>query len=352
MKCRFYSIVLLCLLLSTLLSPANVLAGKPKTRAVVDTAGYTVMLPEKVESVANLWFANTAAMLCLGAGDKLVAVMPNIRSQPWALHFYPKIAELPSAVSNAEELMKIDPDLVVTSTDALASTLNEAGIPAIQLMFTDYDSMKYAFSVLGEALGPEYKTKTDKWSELIDKNLARVAEAVGDIPEAQRPVVYYMQGRGFYSTFGANSIMNAWITAGGGVSASQKINLMGVTANVETILNTNPDVIIIGGVSQHEIYEDLMQAEEWRDINAVKNGRVYTNPMGVFPWDRFSIESAMQILFAVSVIHPDRFQVDLAREAMDFYKEFAGVELTRQQAQYIINGLQPNGEKYPVVTSR
>ena len=78
----------------------------------------------------------------------------------------------------------------------------------------------------------------------------------------------------------------------------------------------------------------------------MKNGRVYINPNGLFPWERFGMESVLQILWAAETLHPDLVDVDMVAETQAFYRDFVGVELTDQQAQNLLAGLDPEGNPY------
>ncbi|MGI5876200.1 MAG: ABC transporter substrate-binding protein [Dethiobacteria bacterium] len=322
-------------------------AEEATTKIITDMAGSEVEITTDIQRVVNLWPASNAAMLCMGAGDKLVGTTDFTKKLPWSQFVYPGIVDVPTATDNAEELLEIDPDLIITPTNDVAVNLREAGLPAINLMFSNYDEMKRAFAILGDALGEEYAAKAAAWSELVDNNIAEVSNALGDLAEEDKPIVYYIQGQtnqGLYSSFRGNSIMNDWITYGGGIFASALMGLEGTEVTAEEVLALNPDIVIIGGPAQHELYEELMADDAWKDINAVKNNRVYTNPNGLFPWERFGMESALQIKFAASVIHPDLYQVDMIAEVQDFYREFVGIELTDEQAQNMINGYGPYGE--------
>jgi len=344
-------ILLVSLVLMIAVSAAGCIdVGQPASnRTITDMTGAEVVIPAEIHTVVNLWPASNSVMLCMGAGDKLVGTTAFTKKLFWSQKVYPGIVDVPVATDNVEELLTLSPDLIITPQQKTAETLRAAGLPAICLMFSDYDTMKQAFTILGQAFGGEYIEKAAKWSDLVDQNTARVQAAVGSIPEDKKPVVYYIQGQsnqGLYATFSANSIMEDWTEVSGGIFASTLLNLSGTTASAEDVLALNPDVVIIGGPAQHELYEELMAAEEWKGINAVKNGRVYTNPNGLFPWERFGMESALQILFAASVIHPDLFQVDMVSEVQDFYKEFVGIELTKEEAQNMIKGYGPKGEDY------
>lgn len=332
---------------------SNPVAEEPqsKTRIVTDMVGNEVEIPTEINRVVNLWPASNAAMLALGAGDKIIATTDFTKGLHWSKFVYPQIVDVPTGTENAEELLQLEPDLIITPTAEVADALRNAGLPAVMMFFNDYDSMKQAFTILGDIFGGEYVDKAAKWTEMVDNNIARVQAAVGNVPEDEKPVVYYIQGqtnKGLYTTFAANSIMQDWVENAGGVFASTLLELKGSEASAEAVLALNPDVVIIGGPAQHVLYDTLMADAAWKDIDAVKNGRIYTNPNGLFPWERFGLESALQIPFAASVIHPDLFEVDLVAEVQDFYREFVGIELTKEQAQFMIDGYGPNGEDYDV----
>lgn len=256
---------------------------------------------------------------------------------------------MPVGTDNAEELLMLDPDLVIVPDEETAVNLQTAGLPAVYLFFQDYDSMKEAFTLLGDLLGGEYVDKAAAWCQMVDDNIAFVNEALSGLTEEDRPMVYYIQGqsdRGLYESFQGDSIMEEWVTIGGGIYAPAQLEMDGNSVQAEAILALNPDVIIIGGPAEHVLYEKLMADPAWQDINAVKNGRVYINPNGLFPWDRFGMESVLQILWAAETIHPDLVDVDMVAETQAFYRDFVGVELTEQQAQYLLDGLDPEGNTY------
>lgn len=150
--------------------------------------------------------------------------------------------------------------------------------------------------------------------------------------------------KGLYATAGENAFQKTWIELAGGLYASSLLGVKSNEVSAEAILNLNPDIVIIGGSAQHELYAEIMKDTAWKEIKAVKNKKVYTNPYGIFSWDRFSAESALQIQFAASVINPELYSVDLVQEVQNFYKKFTNVELTKEQAKNMIKGYSPTGE--------
>ena len=53
-----------------------------------------------------------------------------------------------------------------------------------------------------------------------------------------------------------------------------------------------------------------------------KNNRIYANPTGTFPWDRYSAEEALQILWAAQLFHPEQFKdLNMVEKTQAFYKK-------------------------------
>ena len=48
----------------------------------------------------------------------------------------------------------------------------------------------------------------------------------------------------------------------------------------------------------------LLPMAVWSGITAVNNNDVYANPLGVFPWDRYSCEGKLQVLWAAQKLSP------------------------------------------------
>ena len=79
-----------------------------------------------------------------------------------------------------------------------------------------------------------------------------------------------------------------------------------------------------------------------RTFPAVKNDKLYSNPVGTFKWDRYSTEEALQLLWAGKTLHPELFtDVDLVKETREFYSTFYGYQLTEDDAQRILAGQNP-----------
>ena len=95
------------------------------TRTIIDQVGNEVVLPEKIERVviASVWPLASVYVLSMGT-DKLVGLDPAIISaaeNSMLIKIAPEISEIESGFSqngimNAEELIKLDPDVVLYSS--------------------------------------------------------------------------------------------------------------------------------------------------------------------------------------------------------------------------------------------
>lgn len=334
-----------------------------RTVTVTDMSGDEVTIKGEVKKIINLWPAGTSSFFVMGAGDLLCGLATD-PANAWSTFFYPDCVNIPvlgGTSPSVEDIIKQDPDLVIihpsTAKDGFAKQIRDAGIPAININFSNYESMVEAYTILGEVLGGEYQEKLATWCSEIQKKANEHRELTKDLKEEEKPVVYYIAGQQNTllgtmgtSTGSTTNIMQDWIESNGGRFASAVMNLTGNEVTAEQIFELDPDIIIVGGVHQHELIAQLNNTDCWKDLKAVKNGRVYNNPYACFNWDRFGLESLLQVDYALMCIQPEiAAENGITRDSMvqtviDFYKYYNGTELTAEQAGYMLDGLMPDGK--------
>lgn len=131
------------------------------------------------------------------------------------------------------------------------------------------------------------------------------------------------------------------VLAGGKNARPEAKNL--AVISLEEIIRVNPQVIIgSSGNRSFEAIRKIKDSPEWARIDAVKNPRIYANPMGTFPWDRYSTEAALQILWAAQLFHPEKFKdIDLVARTQAFYRKYDNFKLSADPAQRLISGDRP-----------
>lgn len=324
--------------------------GKAEPRVIVDLAGDEVEIPAEVHSVVNLVPFGCQIMIGLGLGEYLVGINEETIETPWLEVMYPEVKNIPtySFEPDAEAVLAANPDIVFCEDQETARELRSKGITAITIMYYSIEDFKKDIELIGEILGGD---ATDKCKHYLDYFNAKVADVDNTLKDTlpEKETLYYMNGtndRGFYKTTGAGSTNDAvaqlsyaiFVTDGIIESPETKVD-------AEALLAANPQNVIIGGRWQHVLYDELFASEEWKHIDAIQNGNVFKVPMGMAAWNRYSLEIALMIPWTASILYPEYYSFDAVKETIAFYKEFPGIELSEEQARYIIEGLTPDGEK-------
>lgn len=310
-------------------------------RVFTDMSGAKVKVPTEVERVGEEFPAHTVTTVMLGAGEKLAAVPPNVKTLPFLKKVYPEIASVPElfqsdASVNLEELIEAQVDVVFGWGLALDGTplekYKKAGIPALAVGFNSYAELGQSVMVAGDVLGGEARQEARAYVDYINKNINLVESRLANLPASERPSVLHISSYPPIDVDGSGSVADLWVEPAGGKNAMGGIIDGRSTIATEQLLRLDPDVIIVQAPGGHDglvsgsgqaTLAELAKLPGWEGLKAVKNRRVILNPQGVYPWERGSPEGALQILFAAKTLHPDRFNdVDMRAEARDFYKNF------------------------------
>jgi iron complex transport system substrate-binding protein len=338
------------LLVAVALLPAAALAASG-TRTVIDMSGASVTVPLDVERIAEQFPAHTVTDIMLGAGDKLVAIPRNVKTIPLLRKIHPRIADVPelfhgSAV-NMEELLAVRPDVVsIIGSAANVARLQSAGLPAAVMTFTSYSSLQRSVAIAGDIYGGEARQRASRYNAYLDGKLRFVQSRLADLPASQRPTVVHVASYPPLVIDGGPSIMGEWIRLGGGIDAASAVAGPHVTITMEQLLAWDPQVLIVetpGGDqalaagSGQSVIDALSHAPGWQQLRAVRDKRVYVNPQGMYPWERYGPEEALQIQWIAKTLHPERFgDLDIRAEARHFYQAFFGYSISEAELDQVM----------------
>ncbi|MDI9617383.1 MAG: ABC transporter substrate-binding protein [Methanothrix sp.] len=234
-----------------------------------------------------------------------------------------------------ESLARANPDLVVlwatTTEDVNIQAIEETlGVPVFAIFVRSVEDVLHQVDTMGAISG-----RTERAAEvkrIIHDYMNITTGVTSSIPESERPKVYWMW-TDVLGTAGVKSGINDIIELAGGVNVmkfAENDTAMAMehpVLNLETLIKLNPDVIYMW-YNENLDPEDIMTGEDfkgWKDINAVKNGRVYEirNP---YLFDAFSPRMPLALLHIAMDLHPDRFKdVDMNKTIDDFHVEMWGV---------------------------
>ena len=226
----------------------------------------------------------------------------------------------------------------------MLNEVNQAGLKGVRVSFQDFEGLKKTVRITADVLGDKAPAVAESYIKELEDNIQFVESRIKDVKEKQRPTVLHItNGSDLLKIDGGKSMIGEWIRMAGGKSVlPDEANM--VTVTMESIVEANPDVIIIGssGNKSQAAIEKIKADPSWQSISAVKNNRIYANPTGTFPWDRYSAEEALQVLWAAQLFHPEKFKdVDMVEKTQAFYKKYYGYDLSKENAQQILKGLPP-----------
>lgn len=155
----------------------------------------------------------------------------------------------------------------------------------------------------------------------LEARLTAVARGLEGV--SRRPRVYYAMGKPLFAIKGPR-FENQMVELAGGESVNRRLELSGrpgMSIDREVLNALNPEVMVISAFLSSPVKD--FHAECLRlgvDVDAVRNLRIYTPPVpsSDFGGPRW----ILGLLFLANILHPERFNFDIAWEAKSFYREF------------------------------
>ena len=268
----------------------------------------------------------------------------------WASIICPEFLDVPrdsAPYSNVEALLNYEPDIVFTIEKNNIAKYENVGIPTAYLEFTDYEKFQDSISLMAEVIGGDAPAVAEEYCDYMKNNVKLVEERLSDLPDRERPTVYYMDGRtdSCLITVGSGEIEETWIEAAGGDFATKEFTGRAIEMTKEKFLEIDPDIILIGSQWQAAAKDLLMSDQTLSGLSAIQNDQVYRIPQGLFPWCKMGPEQSMQMVWAGKLLHPEYFEdVDIRKMARDFYKQFFDYDISEEYLDAILAGkLSPSG---------
>lgn len=272
---------------------------------VVDDSGNELRLAVPPKRIVSLIPATTELLVALGAADRLSARTDY--------DYDPALAALPSVgpglTPSLEWLVALRPELVITWPDSrdrgLSAQLSDLGIPVYSARIESLDDIVSTTRRLGALLGQA--TAADSLIREIELGLDEVRHAVAG---RGRPTVFYVVGHEPPLTAGPGTFIDELVNLAGGR------NLFPDTpgwpqVSLEEVLQREPDILIVPQGEGNATPERLTRRAGWRELGAVRAGRVYSIDAEVAhrPGPRIARVARM----IAEIIHPGAFMSDTAR---------------------------------------
>jgi len=239
-----------------------------------DMAGRKIHLDKPAEKIVALTASDCEILYAIGAGDKLVG-----RGE--YCDYPADVTKLPSvesgAETNIEQIIALDPDVVVMNfmaqTKEQVTALENAGITVVMNNAVTIDDIYTSITLLGAVTGKNTE------AESVINTMKSVFAGIGPSPETTGKTVYFEVSPLEYGLW----------TAGKGTFMDEIAGILGLTnifadvdgwgeVSQEQVIERNPDYIVTiamySGQGSTPV-DEIAGRDGWKNISAVKNGRIY-----------------------------------------------------------------------------
>ncbi|MEM2146359.1 MAG: ABC transporter substrate-binding protein [Candidatus Jordarchaeaceae archaeon] len=324
---------------------------------VTDALGSTVQIKTPVTKVMvvgkNSWPIITVAYMFPSAKNLLYAISSNMNVSLFRMvdpKISSKIVTIPIDDLSAEELAKMKPDVVI-----LKSTMKELGDSLealkIEVVYVDFETLETYIrdiKVLGKIFMDEMKA--EEIANYYNETYYSILSQIPSEGKREKVLFLYYNTKGGTISFqvpGQGWLQTFMIETAGGYPLSKELFGTGWnTVSFEQIANWNPDIIFLVTYSRspaaNEVKNWILNNDNWKDISAVKNGKVYAVPhdcenvAALGSWDCPGSRWIIGLKWMAKKIHPAIFEnLDITREAKMFYMEMYGLD--EDDANTIVN---------------
>lgn len=284
-----FALFLLSLLFSTLLlTGCGKVQPESHLRQVVDDTGQSVSLPHHPSRIVSLTYGTDEILLGLVDTSRVTALSKYAGNRDISFVTEEEAAAVGrKADLNAESIMALKPDLVVASTGVspqLVSLLRQSGVPVyVSLVAADWDEMEEKVRGVAKAVHEE-EAGESMVQDMEDKRAAleKKLSAIG--PSQERCAL----GLSFRGILGKKGTLFSEVLAMAHVKdgAARYDVPKGTNAylSLEILPEIDPDVILLpvwkvkAGDDEKEFAREIMENPAYRDVKAVKNGRLIPFP--------------------------------------------------------------------------
>ena len=283
-KLIFARLFLVCLLWVT--SAGDGMAEEQPYRTVTDARGREVDIAVPVERIAVINENAMEILRMLRAVDRVVAVSDYIAGRK---SFWPELADLPRAGGwrspNYEAIASVKPALVLcygrSPGQEAERMLEPAGAKVLRMDFYRSPAMIREVRDLAALLDEsERGEEFIRWRNGI---IERVAEGTARSKQAAR---VYIEGYGDYKTWGRGSGVFDMCVAAGGKNVASEIAIPTSLVTPEWVVAKDPEIIVKTPYlpdgnredqsrAMRVLREGIMNRPGWKNIEAVRKGKVY-----------------------------------------------------------------------------
>ncbi len=100
---------------------------------------------------------------------------------------------------------------------------------------------------------------------------------------------------------------------------------------MEEVLKIDPEIILLSNFDTfipEDFYQNRIAGQDWSNVRAVKDRRVYKVPNGIYRWDAPGVETPLMMKWLARLFHPEIFNdVNIRKETELFLEDYMGYRI-------------------------
>ena len=329
----------------------NGTGGSEETVTVTDMSGDTRTIkknPSKVVCSRSTY----DLLVAFGLADKIDGVDKKVLDNPWTAVFYSESVNhyRYEYEDSYETYLSRGVDLVFCPEKRIADDLTSHGINAISVNLYGTPTFDHRLTFFSKLItkiwdGDDVKQKSDAWNTKIRQAVSEIQNTLSE-NNVPREKLFYVRGdkdKGIGYTDTKGSFVEYAYRVLGFDSMSAILEMNNNRPSAESICEYNPDVFVMGGIYQNKHLSDIKITAPFTTLDAVKNNRLYTIPMGLTQMEQLNALSPEFFYDQANRLHPTLFNYNVSAMLKNSVKEYFGTDLTDEQIGYMLNGLSPDG---------
>ncbi|MCT4542531.1 MAG: ABC transporter substrate-binding protein [Vallitalea sp.] len=264
---------------------------------ITDQYGEEVIIEEEPQTIISISPELTEIIFHLESGDKLIG-RTDFCDYPIEVENIESIGKLTEP--NIEKIVDLNPDIVFTSAhvpEEAIKQLKNQGINVVALSAEKSFEGTYSYiNTIGQVLnknGKAYVTVKDMKDE--------VATLTKAVEGKEKPTVYFVVGFGDWghSTATGETFLSDIIEMAGGENVAKDGTAWSYT--MEQIVDKDPQIVICS--NKYDMKKNILAADGYKDLTAVKEGRLYETDENIFYRQTPRLVEGLKNL--IKIIHPE-----------------------------------------------
>ncbi len=320
----------------------------PSGVTVTDQRGKAVVLDRPAARIVTL--PQPAASMLI-AVDQSAAHLAGMHQASWVAmrdglmgEMFPDALKIPHDVAsqdftpNVESILALKPDLVVQWGDrgpGITAPLENAGLKVAGLTYGSQADLAAWITVFATLLGKPERGRA--MLAEISSRLEKAKTLAATRPASGPRIVYFLQFADGLKVATTKSYNDFYIKLIGGQNPAASVAGAPtglVSVDKEQVLAWDPEIVLLGNFDA-AMPADMYANPVWKNLSAVKSGRVYKVPLGGYRWDPPGQESPLMWQWLSEVSFPEP-KSTLRDDIVQYYVFLYGRQPTSAQIDKIL----------------